>query len=65
MKWPPLLALLVLISCGCGSNAIVQEPGVSFPEFELASHDGTTVTRADLLGKTSVIWFYPKASTPG
>mgnify|MGYP002629111076 FL=1 len=43
----------------------MERPGVPFPEFALASHDGGTVTKADLLGSTSVIWFYPKAATPG
>lgn len=39
--------------------------GVPFPSFSLSDHDGKTVTNADLLGKKSVIYFYPKDDTPG
>lgn len=35
------------------------------PEFELPSTDGKTFKLSDFLGKTVVIYFYPKDSTPG
>jgi thioredoxin-dependent peroxiredoxin len=35
------------------------------PDFTLPSHDGKTVKLSELKGKTVVIWFYPKADTPG
>jgi len=60
-----LVTCCTLLSLSCGSDAVMERPGVPFPEFALASHDGGTVTKADLLGSTSVIWFYPKAATPG
>ncbi|MCP4093219.1 MAG: redoxin domain-containing protein [Planctomycetes bacterium] len=56
---------MLLPLLGCSSAASIPETGEPFPEFALASHDGRTITNADLLGNTSVIWFYPKASTPG
>lgn len=69
MKWTIsillLAALLTVSLCNCGMPATVEEAGTPFPEFELQDHQGNTVTKADLLGRTSVIWFYPKASTPG
>ena len=40
-------------------------PGASFPEFELAAHDGSTVRSVDLAGTTYLLYFYPKAGTPG
>lgn len=35
------------------------------PEFELPSTGGKTFKLSDYLGKTVVIYFYPKDSTPG
>jgi len=36
-----------------------------FPAFTLAAHDGSTVRSADLAGSPYLIYFYPKADTPG
>lgn len=35
------------------------------PEFTVLNRDGTTRTRADLLGHRTVMWFYPAAFTSG
>jgi peroxiredoxin Q/BCP len=35
------------------------------PEFELQDQDGETVRLSDHAGKTVVLYFYPKADTPG
>jgi len=35
------------------------------PEFAVQDHMGRTVRLADLRGKNVVLWFYPKADTPG
>jgi peroxiredoxin Q/BCP len=35
------------------------------PDFTLATDDGGEVTLSDLRGKTVVLYFYPKADTPG
>lgn len=35
------------------------------PGFSLPDQDGNTVTLGDLTGKWVVLWWYPKASTPG
>ncbi len=63
-RWTPILLLAATLTA-CGMPETVEEAGTPFPEFALQDHRGATVTKADLLGRTSVIWFYPKASTPG
>ena len=35
------------------------------PEFTLKNHRGGDVQLSKLRGKTVVLWFYPKADTPG
>ncbi len=41
------------------------EPGTKAPAFTLPDQDGNPVKLADLKGKTVVVYFYPKADTPG
>jgi peroxiredoxin Q/BCP len=40
-------------------------PGDAAPEFDLPASGGRTVTSAALAGKPYVLYFYPKADTPG
>jgi peroxiredoxin Q/BCP len=35
------------------------------PEFSLANEEGKAVTLKDYRGKNVVLFFYPKANTPG
>lgn len=35
------------------------------PSFQATATDGSTRTKADLMGHPTVIWFYPAADTPG
>ena len=35
------------------------------PAFTAKNHHGQTVSSGDLLGRRVVLWFYPKADTPG
>jgi peroxiredoxin Q/BCP len=39
--------------------------GDAAPRLRLASHDGTPVDLAKLKGKPVVVFFYPRAATPG
>jgi len=40
-------------------------PGDQAPDFTLPDQHGTPVTLSELKGKTVVLYFYPKADTPG
>jgi peroxiredoxin Q/BCP len=35
------------------------------PEFEVEDHTGRSVRLSDYRGRNVVLWFYPKADTPG
>lgn len=39
--------------------------GDKLPDFRLPAHDGTVVSAADFAGQHLVIFFYPRADTPG
>ena len=41
------------------------EPGQEAPDFELSSQDGDPVRLSSLRGRRVVLYFYPKADTPG
>src|SRR3712207_1585014 len=41
------------------------ETGEQAPDFELPDQDGATVRLADLRGRRVVLYFYPRADTPG
>jgi thioredoxin-dependent peroxiredoxin len=43
----------------------VPQVGDKAPEFELLNQDGETVKMSDFAGRTVVLYFYPKADTPG
>ena len=40
-------------------------PGDAFPAWSLADQNGATASSRDLAGRTYLLWFYPKAMTPG
>jgi peroxiredoxin Q/BCP len=39
--------------------------GDTAPDFKVKNHHHKDVQLSKLLGKTVVLWFYPKADTPG
>lgn len=42
-----------------------MEPEDKVPDFSLLDENGNSVSRDDLKGKNVVLYFYPKADTPG
>jgi thioredoxin-dependent peroxiredoxin len=43
----------------------VLNAGDQAPDFSVVDQDGTPITLADLLGKWTVLWWFPAAGTPG
>ena len=41
------------------------KPGDRMPSFEVVDQDGNKVTSESLIGKKTIIYFYPKDNTPG
>jgi peroxiredoxin Q/BCP len=40
-------------------------PGDPAPDFDVRDHRGRRARLSDQRGRTIVLWFYPKADTPG
>ena len=57
-----ICALFVPVVARAGD---LLQPGAAFPAWQLVDQTGATVTSADLAGKSYLMWFYPKAMTPG
>ena len=43
----------------------ILKPGERAPDFAAPAHDDSTVRLTDLRGHYVLLWFYPKADTPG
>jgi len=39
--------------------------GDKAPDFSLENYNGEVISLKDFKGKKIIIWFFPKASTPG
>jgi thioredoxin-dependent peroxiredoxin len=39
--------------------------GDKAPPFRVKDHEGREVALSDFSGRTVVLWFYPRADTPG
>jgi peroxiredoxin Q/BCP len=58
-----LLAVLSLAPVPARADMLVA--GTRFPDWTLRDHTGTSRSSADLAGRPYLLWFYPRASTPG
>src|SRR5512143_1207730 len=60
------LVIAALLACGGVAQAAdMLKPGDTFPAWTLVDQTGATVQSGDLAGKIYLLWFYPKAMTPG
>ena len=48
-----------------GGKAKMLHIGDSAPDFTSTTHEGKDLALATLRGKKVLLWFYPKADTPG
>lgn len=48
-----------------GGKAKMLRIGDDAPDFTSTTHEGKELTLASLRGKKVLLWFYPKADTPG
>ncbi|HUK12251.1 MAG TPA: peroxiredoxin [Thermoanaerobaculaceae bacterium] len=58
-----LLALFA--SAGLAGAAGMLKAGDAFPAWQMVDQTGAKVSSADLAGKTYLLYYYPKAMTPG
>lgn len=50
---------------GKKSAELPLAPGDAAPEFSLPDHTGTVRSLSEFRGRPVVLWFYPRANTPG
>jgi len=62
------LVAFLMIALGLASSAAAEgmlKPGDPFPAWQLTDQTGAKVSSADLAGKAYLLWYFPKAMTPG
>ena len=59
------IALAALAIARVATAGGLLQVGDKFPDWRLPDHTGAMVAAKDLAGKTYLVWFYPKAQTPG
>ena len=70
MRGPGLLSLAIVLLALAGFNISLPE-GILMnihdkaPDFTLQDENGKEISLKDLRGKTVVLYFYPRANTPG
>jgi len=57
--------LLRVTGAGASKENNMIAIGTAAPDFEATAHNGTTLKLSDYRGKKVILWFYPKADTPG
>jgi len=63
---PSVFALIAVgLLAGPARAAELVKPGEVFPAWTLSDHTGAPVSSSSLAGRTYLLWFYPKAMTPG
>lgn len=58
-------AMVASLAFASVAAASLLSPGDAFPAWEAKDHTGAAVSSKDLAGRTYLLWFYPKAQTPG
>jgi thioredoxin-dependent peroxiredoxin len=64
MRMLLLLAMLLAHSPGARASDLIR-PGDPFPAWTLTDQTGASLSSKDMAGKIYVLWFFPRAMTPG
>ena len=56
---------LVRLLLQTGGKSQMLPIGAPAPQFTVQTHEGKGLSLMDLGGKKVLLWFYPKADTPG
>ena len=59
------MSLKGIVKTALRGKATMLQPGDEAPDFEVTDHTGKRVRLSELRGQKVVLWFYPKADTPG
>lgn len=65
MVWPSAGNCGIKAASTSDREPTMIEVGDKAPAFSVPNHAGETVSLSDLAGKYVLIWWYPKADTPG
>ncbi|HVN84656.1 MAG TPA: peroxiredoxin [Candidatus Binatia bacterium] len=60
-----VMLMLLPLAAAPARAADVLPAGAQFPTWRLVDHTGKPVSSGDLAGTRYLLWFYPKAMTPG
>src|SRR5215475_15949714 len=59
-----LVGICALVAAGAADAKLIAV-GDPFPSWTLLDQTGKRVSSSDLAGRTYLLWFFPKAMTPG
>lgn len=65
MREAIVVFVLAVVAGRTGSAQGLLPAGTPFPAFELVDQHGKPFSSQSLAGKPYLLWFYPKANTPG
>ena len=65
MRFVLPMALLTCFGLSARADDRMLKPGEAFPAWALKDHTGAALKSTDLAGKSYLLWYYPKALTPG
>ena len=57
-----ILSFILLVSCSFAGDLVLNKPA---PLFKLQTHEGVEFNLSSRKGKWTVLYFFPKAETPG
>jgi peroxiredoxin Q/BCP len=64
MKLKDIVKILLHTLLRKGDQSMLKS-GEAAPDFTVQTHEGKTLSLTQLQGKKVLLWFYPKADTPG